>query len=347
MNLILPKIVYGHLNEQENAIKSLIKNRKAFIIVDDNTVKCRENFISSALYKLPYLILNEGEKNKSINQVFKIWDFLNIHNATRKDIVFLLGGGIICDLGAFAASTYKRGLDFVHIPTSLLAMVDASIGGKTGINYYNLKNNIGTFSHPIKIFVDVEFLKTLPKKEIFSGMAEVFKHAIISDQNLWEYLKTKTQNKTDYKFVIKRSIDLKVEVVKKDIFETNLRKCLNLGHTIGHAIESYLLEKNKPTLHGFAIAKGLIIESFIAYKINILPKEVFLEIRTILNKFFEGNINFIINANRICEIVKGDKKNTSEKINFTLPQNIGKVVINKEIDFRKLKSLITEFIEND
>ena len=224
-------------------------------------------------------------------------------------------------------------------------MVDASIGGKTGINFYNFKNNIGTFSHPIKIFVDVKFLNTLPKKEISSGMAEVFKHAIISDQNLWEYLKTKS--KIDYQFVIKRSIDLKVKVVKKDIFETNLRKCLNLGHTIGHAIESYLLEKNKPTLHGFAVAKGLIIESFIAYKINILPKDVFLEIKTVLNKFFEGNINFIIDANRICEIVKGDKKNTSDKINFTLPQDIGKVVINKEIDFRKLKSLITEFIEND
>ena len=347
MTLSLPEIIYGEINKQEKLLNVLTKNRKAFLIVDQNTLKCRELLYDSVLSEIPFLILKSGEENKSISQISEIWNFLNHQKATRNDIIFLLGGGIICDMGAFATSTFKRGLDFVNIPTSLLAMVDAAIGGKTGFNFNHFKNNIGTFNHPVKIFNDVMFLKTLPKNELLSGMAEVFKHAIISDLSLWKYLKENSFNNLDYNFLIKKSADLKIKVVQQDPYEKGIRKSLNLGHTVGHAIESYLLEKKTPTMHGFAVAKGLIIESFIAYKVHLTSEQNFLEIKNVLNNYFGENLNLNIEISRIISLMKGDKKNSNQKINFTLPVSIGSVLIDQEIELELIEKIMLDFTNYD
>ena len=271
---------------------------------------------------------------------------MNHNNLKTNDILFILGGGMLTDLAGFAASTYKRGIEFVFLPTTLLAMADAAIGGKTGFNYQFLKNNIGTFTLPKAVFIDTIFLKTLPKREIDSGIAEVYKHGIIGDVNLWDYLKENTE-KLDYHRLIKSSYKLKLEIVNKDPHEKGLRKKLNFGHTIGHAIESYLLNSNSPTLHGFAIAKGMVAESYFAKKENLLTEDNYKEIKTVLNNKFVNYFNFKIDPKEIIHLMLSDKKNTKNSINFSLPQKIGEVTINHEIDVEKVESYLLDFFQND
>ena len=271
-----PRILFGDIHEHILEIEKTINDREAFLICDENTSICREKLANTTLHNIPFLTILSGESNKTLEQVSIIWKFLNDHNAKRNSILFSLGGGVLCDLGGFAAATYKRGIQFINIPTSLLAMVDASIGGKTGFNFHNLKNNIGTFTQPEMILCDVNFLTTLPVIELKSGMAEVFKHAIIGDQSMWNYLKSTNFNNLDYNYIVKRSSEIKEKIVKKDPHEKSQRKVLNFGHTIGHAIETSSLNKNKPNLHGYAIAKGMIIESFISYQLNNISKNEFL-----------------------------------------------------------------------
>ena len=290
--------------------------------------------------------LESGEKNKTFNSVLKIWDFLNRNNVKSSDLLFILGGGMLTDLAGFAASTYKRGIEFVYFPTTLLAMADAAIGGKTGFNYQFLKNNIGTFTLPKAIFLDTTFLTTLPKIELDSGIAEVYKHSIIGDADLWNYLKVNPK-KLDLDYIVQSSKNLKLEIVSKDPYEKNIRKKLNFGHTIGHAIESYLLDSNAPTLHGFAIAKGMIIESFIAKKENLLSEDYFHEIKTVLSNKFKPYLNFTIDSKSIIKLMLSDKKNTQNTINFSLPIKIGEVTINHELELKKVESYLLEFFQND
>ena len=225
-------------------------------------------------------------------------------------------------------------------------MADASIGGKTGFNYQFLKNNIGTFTLPKAVFLDTTFLETLPKIELDSGIAEVYKHSIIGDVDLWNYLKVNSKE-LDLDYIVKSSKNLKLEIVSKDPYEKNIRKKLNFGHTIGHAIESYLLDSNAPTLHGFAIAKGMIIESFIAKKENLLSENYFQEIKTVLSNNFKSYLNFKIDSKAIIKLILSDKKNTKSTINFSLPTKIGEVTINHEIELKKVESYLLEFLQND
>jgi 3-dehydroquinate synthase len=253
---------------------------------------------------------------------------------------------MLTDLAGFAASTYKRGIEFIYFPTTLLAMADAAIGGKTGFNYQFLKNNIGTFTLPKAIFLDTTFLTTLPKIELDSGIAEVYKHSIIGDADLWNYLKVNPK-KLDLDYIIQSSKNLKLEIVNKDPFEKSIRKKLNFGHTIGHAIESYLLDSNSPTLHGFAIAKGMIIESFISKKENLLSENYFHEIKTVLSNKFKPYLNFKIDSKSIIKLMLSDKKNTQNTINFSLPIKIGEVTINHELELKEVESYLLEFFQND
>jgi len=347
MSKSLPKISYGKIMEQNELINNIVNGKKGFLIVDQNTFQCREILKDSPIYNFPFIKLKAGEEFKNLEQISLIWEFLNKQNATRNDIVFCLGGGVINDMGGFAASTFKRGLSFVNIPTTLLSMVDASIGGKTGFNFNHYKNNIGTFNQPLMVFSDSIFLNTLPKKELLSGMAEVIKHAIIGDKTLWEYLNEKNINNIDFSYIIKTSSNLKLEVVDKDPFEKNIRKSLNLGHTVGHAIESYLLDENQPIMHGFAVAKGIIIEAFFAHKLNLLSKSDFEEINNTINKYFNNSLNFNIDVSKILSKMKGDKKNNSSNINFSLPNSIGKISIDNEISIETIEALLLEFLKND
>lgn len=340
------KIYQGTIKSFFEEFKKIFEGKKIYLIVDENTFQhinyLEENFSVNSTH----LKLESGEKNKTFNSVLKIWDFLNRNNVKSSDLLFILGGGMLTDLAGFAASTYKRGIEFVYFPTTLLAMTDAAIGGKTGFNYQFLKNNIGTFTLPKAIFLDTTFLTTLPKIELDSGIAEVYKHSIIGDADLWNYLKVNPK-KLDLDYIVQSSKNLKLEIVSKDPFEKNIRKKLNFGHTIGHAIESYLLDSNAPTLHGFAIAKGMIIESFIAKKENLLSEDYFHEIKTVLSNKFKTYLNFTIDSKFIIKLMLSDKKNTQNTINFSLPVRIGEVTINYELELKKVESYLLEFFQND
>ena len=340
------EIHQGGVNSFSKELKNILGEKKMYLIVDVNTSQYVNYLEKSLSISATYLELENGEKNKNFNSVLKVWKFLNHNNLKTNDILFILGGGMLTDLAGFAASTYKRGIEFVFLPTTLLAMADAAIGGKTGFNYQFLKNNIGTFTLPKAVFIDTIFLKTLPKREIDSGIAEVYKHGIIGDVNLWDYLKENTE-KLDYHRLIKSSYKLKLEIVNKDPHEKGLRKKLNFGHTIGHAIESYLLNSNSPTLHGFAIAKGMVAESYFAKKENLLTEDNFQEIKTVLNNKFVNYFNFKIDPKEIIHLMLSDKKNTKNSINFSLPQKIGEVTINHEIDVEKVESYLLDFFQND
>ena len=340
------EIYQGTIKSFFEEFKKIFEGKKIYLIVDENTFQhinyLEENFSVTSTH----LKLESGEKNKTFNSVLKIWDFLNRNNVKSSDLLFILGGGMLTDLAGFAASTYKRGIEFIYFPTTLLAMADAAIGGKTGFNYQFLKNNIGTFTLPKAIFLDTTFLTTLPKIELDSGIAEVYKHSIIGDADLWNYLKVNPK-KLDLDYIVQSSKNLKLEIVNKDPFEKSIRKKLNFGHTIGHAIESYLLDSNTPTLHGFAIAKGMIIESFIAKKENLLSEKYFHEIKTVLSNKFKPYLKFKIDSKSIIKLMLSDKKNTQNTINFSLPVRIGEVTINHELELKKVESYLLEFFQND
>ena len=338
----------GSLIEFSDSIKQLIDNNKVFIICDSNTEACSTILEDKVKFKKTFKITIEaGEENKNIDQVLRIWTFLNNNKANKNDWIINVGGGMICDLGGFAASTFKRGISFINIPTSLLGMVDAAIGGKTGFNLNTLKNNIGTF-YPAKLVVcDAVFLKTLPEDELKSGFAEVIKHALISDYNFWN--KIKTQSFKDYNFqeIINFSINHKLNIVEKDPRENGARKKLNFGHTIGHALESHFLSLNKTIFHGFAVAQGMAIEAFISFQLNHISKEKYTEIKEFIFSIYQP---IAINKNDIKTLVgfmSNDKKNENTKINFTLLDDIGSAVYDKYISAEDIDNLMHDFYSYD
>ena len=216
---------FGLINDFKKNINNYLGDNSMYLIVDQNTVEYIDYISKSISKNIIHLILPHGEKNKTLENVSKVWDFLKKNKLKRNDVLFILGGGMVSDLAGFAASTYNRGIEFVFFPTTLLAMADASIGGKNGFNYDFLKNNIGTFTNPKAIFFDTIFLKSLPKKEMYSGLAEIYKHSIITDLNLWNYL-NENSNQLNYDYLVKTSSNLKLGIVNIDPYEKNIRKKL-------------------------------------------------------------------------------------------------------------------------
>jgi len=245
-------------------------------------------------------------------------------NTDRKSLLINLGGGIVTDLGGFVASTFKRGIRFINIPTTLLSIVDASVGSKTGVDLGTLKNLIGLFSNPEMVVIDTKFLDTVPKRELHSGLAEVIKYGLTYDINLWDSIKKNDPFNSHLDEIIYRSIEIKNEVVIKDPREKGLRKVLNFGHTIGHAIESFFLEsEDKETLtHGEAIAIGMVIESYFSYKLFNFPKEELSIIKSKITELF-GQVEISNNDYAsIIALMKYDKKNNGNSVNFVLLNNL-------------------------
>ena len=337
----------GSLVNFATKIVELVKGNKTFVLCDNNTKICLEKIDENLIFSnSEKLIIQPGEKNKNITQVVEIWEFLNAHNATKNDFLINIGGGVICDLGGFAASTYKRGISFINIPTSLLGMVDAAIGGKTGFNLNHLKNNIGTFSPAKMVICDADFLATLPSDELKSGFAEVIKHALISDLNFWNQIKNQSFNNYDFQDLISKSIDHKLTIVESDPIEKGPRKKLNFGHTVGHALESYFLSKNTKLLHGYAIAQGMIIESYISYRNNLLNLENYYEIKRFINSIYSQIKLSEYELNSLINLMTNDKKNELPKISFTLLNAIGDAVFDQYLSKNETKKLMLDFIEN-
>lgn len=321
---------------------------KIFILVDENTHEyCLPSLLGNLETTLDFEILEieAGEEMKNIQTANHLWEILTEMKADRKALMINLGGGVVTDMGGFVASTYKRGIAFINIPTTLLAICDASIGGKTGIDLMHYKNMVGTFCFPEKIFVFTEFLNTLPINELTSGFAEMLKHGLIADKNHWnELIKIDDLNAITLQQSIKTSMDIKQSVVEKDFHEKNIRKTLNFGHTIGHAIESLCLEKGNPILHGEAVALGMIFETHLSYLENLLSKEDSEYIIKNIQKYFTSiNINNFSNE-EIFSLLLNDKKNVDQTINFSLLSSIGASVfdckcstlnIQKSLDYYK------------
>lgn len=324
-----------------------------FILVDENTRACCLPLVlnHAAFHQAKILEIPAGENFKTLDTCEKIWQLLLQSNADRNALLINLGGGVISDMGGFIASLYKRGIDFINIPTTLLAMVDATVGGKTGIDFFGIKNSIGLFSLPKHIFICPEFLKTLPPKELLSGYAEVIKHGLIHSDA--EYLNEilnfdlSQSNTEKWLAVIQQSIQIKSGIVENDFQEKGLRKVLNLGHTIGHAIESYALEKEQPLPHGFAVAYGLICALQLSQQYFQLNAAFAENVTHFLVKHYSVKTKLKLNYKNLKPYLLHDKKNKTSEMRFVLLQQPGKPVFDiacNEQDVKKAIQYLAEIL---
>ena len=303
---------------------------KILVLADTNTEgACFQAFINQFPIKTHLITIPAGEIHKNLNTCQTIWRQMFELGTDRKSLLINLGGGVIGDMGGFCASTFKRGIDFVQMPTTLLSQVDASIGGKLGIDFYNVKNSIGVFANPKAVFISSEFLKTLSKREILSGFAEIVKHALIVDKKRWRELLTITDlDSVEWSEFLVPSLKIKQKIAQQDPFEKGIRKALNFGHTIGHAIESAALETEHPLTHGEAIAIGMICESFLSKILRGMPQDDLTEITQFILKHY-GKYNIQqFDFQHLISLMQQDKKNETGSINFSLLEKAGKVVIN-------------------
>jgi 3-dehydroquinate synthase len=308
-------------------------NAVIYVLVDSNTLTHCFPILAEAIPQLQEVELIEvepGEESKELEICAHIWQTLSEQQADRSALLINLGGGMITDLGGFVASIYKRGIDFINVPTSLLAQVDASVGNKNGIDFLGFKNQLGTFTAPKGVFVCIDFLRTLEKRQLVSGMAEVFKHGLIADANYFHSVINQLKN-IDFEEVVHKSIAIKNQIVNNDPLEKGERKKLNFGHTAGHAIESQALNRKVDLLHGEAIAIGMLIELEISILKGLLKNDEKSEVYALFQSFFPL---FSIKESDIEEIIslsKQDKKNRNNGFQFTLLTAIGETVINQEV----------------
>lgn len=307
---------------------------QVFIICDQNTHGHCLPLLPEEVRKTARTIrIPAGESYKHLKTCRLIWEDMIQAGITRNSLVINLGGGVICDMGGFCASVFMRGVPFINIPTSLLAMVDASIGGKLAVDFDGLKNYIGLFSDPKAILLDSKFLETLPVEELESGFAEIIKHALIADQQLWDYIKSE-KLKPEYlnSSDILQFAEIKTKIVEADPQEKDIRKALNFGHTIGHALETLVIRSGKMISHGHAVALGIIVESFISYKKGFLLKEELNEITGFIRGIFPSSPVQHFEKNAIIKLTTHDKKNFGTKPNYTLLDGIGGYFINEEVE---------------
>jgi len=335
---------------QEKAYQELSKLVDAtnystiFILVDENTFEyCYPKFIQNLATntRIEVIEIESGEINKNLETCIGVWNAITELGGDRKSLLITLGGGVITDLGGFVASCFKRGIDFVNIPTTLLSMVDASVGGKTGVDLGVLKNQIGLFANPKMVIIDTDYLATLTDREIKSGTAEIIKYGITYDLHLFNEIKdNKNLNISDLIF---RSIEIKNEVVLQDPKEKNIRKILNYGHTLGHAIESFHLDsEDKENLtHGEAIAIGMVCESYISSKLLGFPSEKVNEIKKVVLSIYNKTTLLKEDFSAIMELLKHDKKNVNGQVNFVLLNDYE----NYKLDCTVTEELIVESME--
>lgn len=308
---------------------------KVFILVDGNShVHCLPLFLQQLETSAEVIEIESGEEYKNLETCEGVWNVLSELGADRKSLMLNLGGGVVTDLGGFVASAFRRGIKFINIPTTLLAMVDASVGGKNGVDLGNLKNQIGFINQPEMVLVDTRYLASLPQEEMRSGLAEILKHGLIASEKYWNKVSNLDKlDISDLETIIRESVEIKKEVITKDPYEQNLRKTLNFGHTLGHAIESYCLthpEKSK-LLHGDAVAIGMVLETFISSEQQGFPRTKLEEIGELLKNMYGKHDFSKEDIGEIKQLTRFDKKNEGDRINFVLLEDIGKPVIDKQV----------------
>lgn len=330
--------------KSDDKLKDFLRGRsesKFLIITDENVFSLYEDRIKSIMKGLEYFIfkITPGEESKSIENFVEINKFLVENNFNRGDAIIAFGGGVVGDLGGYVAASYLRGIDFVAVPTTLLSMIDSSVGGKNGINFMNLKNQIGSFYFPKYVHIDYSFLETLDERNINNGLAEIFKYSVLKDRELFEYLKS--ADDLDYEKIIYKSLNIKLDFVRDDERDKGKRQKLNLGHTIGHGIESL---SNYQLNHGESIGIGTVYMARAAYKLGLAEDDFY---KDLIEAFKNHNlpISYDFDTDEILEVLRHDKKIKNNKINIIIPTKIGEVM-SKKIDFNELRE-ITELGKND
>lgn len=317
-----------------------------FILTDEHTDKQCYPLISSLpqTKEAKRVVIPASDSNKNIENLTHIWKYLSSSGATRHSLLINLGGGMITDLGGFAAATFKRGIAYINIPTTLLGAVDASVGGKTGINFEGYKNEIGAFYPALHVVISAEFFNTLTQKDIRSGYAEMIKHALLDSKSIWDKTVNFDLEAIDYTLLndlVMESVLIKQRIVEQDPYEKNIRKALNLGHTIGHAFESFALYNEKSVPHGYAIAWGLVAELYLSHTLCNFPKETLEQVAKFIHHYYG---TFAINRDNydtLYQYMVHDKKNIGNTINFTLLAGIGDI----QIDQTATKELIEEALD--
>ncbi len=326
----------GGILSEIGSLYDLKQYSKVFVVTDEGVAPL---LLDPLLSVLPAgsgsIVLPNGEQQKNIEGVQKIWTAMHDAKCDRKSVVINLGGGVIGDIGGFAASTYMRGLEFLNVPTTLLSQVDAGIGGKNGFNFSGIKNLIGTFNQPIGIMIDPRTLGSVPEREFLSGFAEIIKHGLIWDKAYFKQVTSKkpldyTQKElTD---IIARSCQIKADIVQSDTNEEGVRKLVNFGHTVGHALEALSLNLDTPMVHGEAISIGMIVEADISQRMDLLPST---DLPTIKQAFVDAGLPVNTQVSSIASVqekMKSDKKNENGNVNFTLLTGIGHAVFNQRVD---------------
>lgn len=297
---------------------------RVYILADENTSRYCVPILSKILDFSEVIIIPAGEKYKNVDSCRSIWSSLIRYNATRESLLINVGGGMICDIGGFSASCYQRGIRYVQMPTSVLAMADAALGGKTGIDYEDLKNYIGLIGVPSFVWIDPVFLQTLPHQEKISGLTEIVKHAIVGSSELWDMLKNvPAVDSINWEDILEKNLPVKLNVVEADPYEKGLRKILNFGHTVGHALESYFLDQSMRVSHGQCVATGMLVEAKIANSMGLLNNEDFISIERMVNRLLDPVRNSLPTFEALIRWIRMDKKKKGETVGFSLPDRIG------------------------
>jgi 3-dehydroquinate synthase len=326
-----------------------VKHDRLFVLCDETTREACLPVVADfeCMQGAQLITIPAGDTNKGLESVSHVWAELQRMGATRHSLMVNLGGGMVTDLGGFAASTFKRGISFINIPTTLLAMVDASVGGKTGVNFGGLKNEIGVFNNANSVILDTVFLKTLDEENILSGYAEMLKHGLISDEKMLGELLTFDIEKPDLdqlKRMLAESVAVKQRIVTEDPTEQGLRKALNLGHTAGHAFESLALER-KPVLHGYAVAWGLVVELYLCCAKTGFPTDKMRQAVSFIHEHYGKMTITCDDYPRLLELMHHDKKNEGSAINFTLLGGIGDIRINQTASEDDIKEALDFYRE--
>lgn len=322
------------LNRDLSDILSRLSFDKLFLLTDENTEKLCYPLVkdNTQIAKAGKIIIKAGDDNKNIETLSSIWKYLSENGATRHSLLINLGGGMLTDIGGFAAASFKRGIKCINIPTTLLGAVDAAVGGKTGINFNGLKNEIGAFAPAETVLIDSAFFKSLDHQNFLSGYAEMIKHGLIDSDKEWLATMSFDTEEIDYeklKQLVVDSVGVKERIVEIDPFEKGMRKALNLGHTIGHAFESMSYELNKPVQHGYAVAWGIICELYLSHRFCGFPKEKMYKTIYFIKDNYHGFYFDCDHYERLYEYMKHDKKNESDTVNFTFLSDVGKIEINQ------------------
>lgn len=337
----------GLHRELDSAIRQCEHDR-TFILTDNTTHRLCLPLIASleSLHGATVITIASGDTNKSLDAVSHVWHSLQAGGATRHSLMINLGGGMVTDLGGFAASCFKRGINFINIPTTLLAMVDASVGGKTGINFGTLKNEIGVFSDSRFVLLDTSFLATLDSENLRSGYAEMLKHGLISDERMWAQLVGFDLDSPDLSLLsamLAESVQVKQRIVDQDPHEHGIRKALNVGHTAGHALESWAMRHGCPILHGYAVAFGIIVEMYLSVTKMGFPTDRMRQTVQFIRRFYGTLAITCDDYTELLELMTHDKKNTAGVINFTLLSNIGDININQTATEEEIKEALDFF----